>query len=204
MPRRLPTLARVAAVGALLVPAALAAWGAAHDALGANPVESLTHTTGDWALRSLMLSLAVTPARRHLGLPWLAPWRRSFGLVAYAYAVAHFSIFLVLDLGLDPGRLLEEVSKRPYVTAGFASLVLLTPLAITSTRGWQRRLGRRWVGLHRLVYPAAMLAVVHFLWLVKADLLEPSLYAAALAVVLLARIAPARRPALNAPAHPRP
>jgi sulfoxide reductase heme-binding subunit YedZ len=171
-----------------LVPLAALAVRAATDSLGAEPVETLLHETGQWALRLLLASLAITPARRWLGLAALAPLRRSFGLLAVLYAGLHFGIYLVLEVGLAPALLVEDVTERPYVSAGFGALLLLLPLALTSTRGWQRRLGRRWVRLHRLVYPAAALAVLHFLWLVKADLREPLVHAAVLAALLLARL----------------
>jgi len=177
--------AATAALGALpLVVLAVRAVGWAGWDLGANPVETLTHTTGLWALRFLLASLAVTPLRHALRAPWLAPLRRTLGLWAFTYAALHLAIWLVLDLDLEPGNLLEEVAKRPFVTLGLAAFLLLLPLALTSTRGWQRRLGRRWLKLHRLAYVAAFLAVLHFLWLVKADWLEPGLYAAALALLL--------------------
>ncbi|MDX1649513.1 MAG: protein-methionine-sulfoxide reductase heme-binding subunit MsrQ, partial [Myxococcota bacterium] len=176
---------------------------AATDALGAEPVETLLHETGQWALRLLLASLAVTPARRWLGLPALAPLRRSFGLLALLYAGLHFGVYLGLEVGLDPGLLVEDVTERPYVTAGFGALLLL-PLGITSTRGWQRRLGRRWVRLHRLVYVAAGLAVLHFLWLVKADLREPLIYASVLGVLLLARLPRLPRPAGRRRPRPAP
>jgi sulfoxide reductase heme-binding subunit YedZ len=163
-------------------------WGAWQGALGAEPVETITHTTGAWALRLLLASLAVTPLRRGWpGLAWLAPYRRTLGLLAFGYATLHFATFLVFDLGLDLSALGEEIRKRPYVTLGFAAFCMLAPLAATSTRASQRRLGRRWVALHRAVYLAGALAVAHFLWLVKADLREPLIYAALLALLLLAR-----------------
>lgn len=171
-----------------LVPLGVLAGRVATGALGAEPVETLLHQTGLWALRLLLASLAVTPARRWLGLSVLAPLRRSFGLLALLYAACHVTVYLTLEVELDPGRLVEDVTERPYVTAGFGALVLLLPLAVTSTRAWQRRLGRRWVRLHRLVYVAAGLAVLHFLWLVKADLREPLIYAAILGILLLARL----------------
>jgi sulfoxide reductase heme-binding subunit YedZ len=180
-------IAHGAVVVAGLLPLAALAAGAARGALGANPVETITHETGQWALRILLAALAVTPLRRATGWAVVAPWRRTLGLLAFLYAVLHFATFLVLDLGLALGSLVEEVAERPYVTLGFSALLLLTPLAITSTRGWQRRLGRRWVTLHRLVYAAAVLAVLHFVWLVKADLAEPLAYAGVLALLLGAR-----------------
>ena len=154
------------------------------DDLGANPIEEIAHTTGDWTLRLLLLSLAVTPARRLLHAPALAPLRRSFGLIAFGYAVLHALIYVGLDQGFAFRLLAEDVLERRYVTAGFAALLCLLPPALTSTRRAQRRLGRRWRQLHRLVYAAAILGVIHYLWLVKADLRPPLAYAAVLALLL--------------------
>jgi methionine sulfoxide reductase heme-binding subunit len=177
-----------------LLPAAWLAVRAARGRLGAEPIETLTHFTGDWALRLLLASLAVTPARRLLGAPALAPYRRSLGLLAFFYACLHLAVYLFLDQGLDARAILEDVAKRPYVTAGLTAFLCLAPLAATSTRGTMRRLGRRaWLRLHRLAYVAAAAAVVHFLWLVKADLREPLIYAGVLAALLAARLVPARR-----------
>lgn len=163
---------------------------------GANPVETVSHTTGDWALRFLWLSLAVTPARRWLGWNALASCRRTLGLLAFGYAVLHFATYLCLDLAFDFGALGEDLAKRPYIAAGFSAFVLLLPLAFTSTRASIRRLGRRWTSLHRLVYPAAIAAIVHYDWQVKADHREPAVYAAVLAVLFLARW-PRRRDGLR-------
>jgi sulfoxide reductase heme-binding subunit YedZ len=184
--------AHLALIALGLAPLAALALGAARGELGANPVETITHGTGQWALRLLLATLAVTPLRRLAGWSFAAPWRRSLGLLAFGYATLHFATFLALDLGLDLSALGEEVAERPYVTLGFAAFLLLAPLAVTSTRGWQRRLGRRWLTLHRAVYAAALLAVLHFVWLVKADLAEPLAYAAALAVLFAARWVPRR------------
>ena len=162
--------------------------GALSDRLGANPVETITHTTGEWALRFLVGALATTPLRRLFSWRFLAPYRRSLGLLSFFYVALHFGTYLILDLGLDPSLLLEDVLERPYVSAGFTAFVLLVPLAVTSTRAMARRLGRRWKTLHRLVYPAAVCAVVHFLWLVKADLREPLVYACVLGLVLALRV----------------
>jgi sulfoxide reductase heme-binding subunit YedZ len=178
----------LAVVAGLALPGVLVVAGAFADRLGANPVETLTHVTGEWALRCLLLCLAVTPARRLLKQPALAPYRRSFGLLAFGYACVHFGIFVALDLGADPAALLEEIVERPYITVGFGCLLVLTPLAITSSRRWQRRLGRRWLRLHRLAYLAGCLAVVHFVWIAKADLLEPLAYAAVLALLFGLRL----------------
>jgi sulfoxide reductase heme-binding subunit YedZ len=170
------------------VPFAWLAVDVALDRLGANPVEAVLHRTGDWALRLLLCTLAVTPLRRLTGWQWPARLRRILGLAAFAYAAAHAATWLLLDRGLVWEEVVADVLKRPYVTLGFSALVLLVPLALTSTRAMMRRLGRNWQRLHRLVYPAAVLAVLHFVWLAKAGRLEPLVYGTALAVLLLARV----------------
>ena len=175
-----------------LLPALWLASGLAMDRLGPDPVEDLTHATGAWALRLLLATLAITPLRR-LGLPALAPFRRTLGLLAFGYASLHLLVYVVLDQGLELGFVWEDVRERPYITAGFAAFVCLVPLAITSTRAWIRRLGHRWIELHRLAYLSAIAAVLHFLWLVKADLREPLVYAVLLGVLFAARLIPARR-----------
>ncbi len=182
---------------ACLIPIEVLAWQAAVGTLGANPVEALLHSTGDFALRLLLATLAMTPLRRLTGWAWPLRYRRMLGLFAFFYAVVHFTIYLVLDRTLDWGEILVDLGKRPYIMVGFAALVLLVPLAVTSTRGWMRRLGRRWQQLHRAVYLIAVLGVLHYLWLVKADLREPLIYAGVLAVLLLLRLpwSPATRPA---------
>lgn len=156
--------------------------------LGPNPVETLQHTSGDWALRFLLLTLACTPLGR---LGWRQPMRlrRQWGLLAFFYALLHLSVYLVLDHELDPTSLLRDLLERPYITLGMLGLLLLLPLAITSTHAWQRKLGRNWRRLHTLVYPAALLAVGHYYLLVKADTREPLLYAGVLLLLLLARLA---------------
>jgi sulfoxide reductase heme-binding subunit YedZ len=185
MQRRHLYQAAIVAIG--LSPAAHLAVGVFSDALAADPVEALLHGTGDWALRLLLASLAITPLR-WLGLRVLAPFRRTLGLLAFVYACAHLLVYVALDQGLDLAFIWEDVREHPYVMAGLASFVSLLPLAITSTRGWIRSLGPRWVQLHRLVYVAAIAAVVHFIWLVKADVREPLVYASVLAALLLLRI----------------
>lgn len=155
--------------------------------LGANPIESLQHRTGVWALRFLVLALAVTPLRR-IGWRSLAPYRRTFGLTSFFYAGVHFAVFVGLDLGFDVGALAEDLRKRPYIGVGFAAFLILTALALTSTRSAMRRLGRRWTLLHRGIYVASLLAVLHFSWLVKADFREPIFYGSCVAVLLAARI----------------
>lgn len=172
---------------------------AAFGDLGANPVETLEHETGEWAIRLLFATLAVTPLRRLTGWP-VGRFRRRLGLAAFGYGLAHFLLWAGFDNGLDLASIGEDIVERPYVTAGFAAFTLLVPLAVTSTRGFQRRLGRRWVTLHRLVYLAAALAVVHFWWLVKKDVTAPAIHAAVLAALLAARVATPRK--RRAPAPP--
>lgn len=167
--------------------------------LGANPVETLEHSTGLWALRILLLCLAMTPLRRFTGRAEAIQVRRLLGLWAYAWATVHFAIYLTFDLEWSLRELGADLLKRTYITLGFAAWLLLLPLALTSTRGWQRRLKRRWGLLHRLIYPAALLAGVHFFWLVKSDVREPLLYLAIWAALMLARIRP-RAPAKAAAA----
>lgn len=169
-----------------------------RDALGANPIEKVQHVTGEWTLRLLLLALAVTPLRRLTGWSWLAPQRRTLGLLSFTWACLHFSTWVGLDLFFDWEAVFEDIVERPYVTVGFAAFLCLVPLAVTSTRGWVHRLGRRWVVLHRFAYVAAVLGVVHFLWLVKADLLEPLVYASVLGVLFAVRLYPRIWPTLRA------
>jgi sulfoxide reductase heme-binding subunit YedZ len=173
-------------IGAL--PAAWLIVSALTDGLGANPVERVTHVTGDWVLRFLLLSLAVTPMRRLFGWSWAAPLRRTLGLIAFGYACCHYLIYLGLEHMFDWAMIVEDLLVRRYVWAGFLAFLCLLVLAATSTRAMVRRLGRRWVSLHRLVYLAAILGVIHFLWLVKSDLREPLLYAAVLTLLLGLRL----------------
>jgi len=154
----------------------LRAFGLAGLSLGPNPVEALLHALGLWGLRLLLLTLCVRPAAVVLRRPRLIRLRRMVGLFAFTYVVLHFLTWLVLDRGLDWNGIVADIAKRPFVTVGFAALLLLVPLAVTSTDRWMRRLGRRWHSLHKLVYAAALLGSLHFLWLVKADWREPALY----------------------------
>lgn len=156
--------------------------------LGANPIEAVTHTTGDWCLRFLLAALAVTPVRRLTGWRRLAPHRRTLGLFAFFYACLHLSTYIGLDHFFDWHTVVEDVVKRPYITAGFTGFLCLLPLAVTSTRGWMRRLGRRWVQVHRLAYVAGVAGIVHYIWLTKADLLLPLLHATILAALFGARL----------------
>jgi len=162
----------------------LEAFGIAGLTLGANPVEELLHRCGLWGLNFLLITLTVTPLRQLTGRAWLLRFRRMFGLFAYFYVLLHFLVYLGLDQRFALGPVLEDVAERPYITIGFAALLILTALAATSTQGMMRRLGRRWKTLHRLVYVAAILGVWHFYWQVKLDTLDATLYALALAVLL--------------------
>lgn len=186
----------------LLPLARLLALGASGG-LGANPIEFITRSTGTWTLVGLLLTLAVTPLRRLTGWSRLVRYRRMLGLFAFFYASLHFVTYLWLDQFFDPAAIVRDIVKRPFITVGFAAFVLLIPLAATSTKAMMRRLGRNWQRLHRLVYPIALLGVLHYLWLVKKDLTEPLIYGAVLAVLLAARLPrltlPGRRAAARAP-----
>lgn len=181
---------------------AVRAFGIAGAGLGANPVDELQDQLGQWGLRLLLATLCVTPLAVTLRLPWIMGLRRMLGLFSFSYIVLHFCNWLVLDRWLDGGAIVADIAKRPYVTAGFAALLMLLPLAVTSTNGWMRRLGRRWHRLHRLVYPAAILGCLHYWWQVKADWREPLLYATVLALLLAWRLRRARamRAARSVPA----
>ena len=159
-------------------------WQTGNDALGADPVAEIEHRLGLWALRLLMATLAITPLRQLTGQPVLVRFRRMLGLYAFFYACLHFSAYLVLDLRGYWTLIFEEIAKRPYITVGFSAWLLLLPLAVTSTKGWIKRLGRNWARLHKLVYAAGVRAVLHFWWLVKSDIREPALYAGILALLL--------------------
>lgn len=175
-------------VAAALLPVAHLVRRYLADDLGANPIETITHTTGDWALRFLLLTLAVTPLRRLTGWNALVSYRRSLGLLAFFYASLHLSTYVGLDYFFDWEAIVENVAERPFVTAGFTAFLCMLPLALTSTRGWIRRLGRRWAELHRLVYLAGVAAVVHYWWLVKKDVRTPLLYGGILLLLLGARV----------------
>jgi len=167
---------------------AAAAFGLAGLGLGPNPVEELLHELGRWGLKFLLLTLAVTPLRRWTGWNWLIGYRRMLGLFAFFYVVLHFTVYAVLDQGLAIRAIGEDILKRPYITLGMAGLLMLVPLAVTSTRGMMRRLGKRWQKLHRLVYVIAIAGVWHFYWQVKLDTLVPTIYALVLAVLLGTRV----------------
>lgn len=187
-----------------LSPLGYLGWRAYHGALTANPVEFIQHFTGDWTLRLLLVTLAVTPLRKLLNLPDLIRFRRKLGLFAFAYVCLHFLTYIGPDQAFDLGGMWKDVAKRPFITVGFLGFVLLIPLALTSTKGWIRRLGgRRWQALHRLVYVSALCGVVHYYWLVKSDHRLPLMYGAILSVLLLYRLASSlfkSRPAVVVPA----
>lgn len=161
-------------------------WGVG---LGPNPVEALEHGTGDWTLRFLLITLAITPLRKLLHLPALIKFRRMLGLFAFFYGCLHFTTYLWVDKYFNVHEILADIAKRKYITVGFFAFVLLIPLAVTSTAGWIRRLGgKRWRALHRLIYFSAIAGVIHYLWLVKADIHKPLEYGAILAVLLGYRV----------------
>jgi len=171
-----------------LAPIGVVGWRALHHDLTANPIEFITHATGDWALRFLVITLAITPLRKILGLPELVRFRRMLGLFAFFYACLHFGTYIVLDKFFDMSEIWKDVLKRRFITVGFAAFLLLIPLAVTSTADWIRRLGgKRWQAVHRLIYFSAVLAVIHYYWLVKSAVIRPLTYGAILAVLLLFR-----------------
>jgi methionine sulfoxide reductase heme-binding subunit len=174
---------------ACLVPLArLALKGYAHG-LGANPIEVITHSTGDWTLIFLLITLAVTPVRKLTGQLWLIRFRRMFGLFAFFYVTLHFLTYIWLDKFFDVHEMLADVAKRRFITVGFTAFLLLIPLTVTSTAGWIRRLGgKRWQRLHQLIYFSAIAGVIHYWWLVKKDIHKPLEYAVVLGVLLSYRI----------------
>lgn len=174
---------------ASLIPLALLVRRAMVGDLGANPIEFITHATGDWTIRFLVITLAITPLRKILHLPQLIRFRRMMGLFAFFYVCLHFSTWIGLDKFFDWHEMWKDVLKRPFITVGFAGFVLLIPLAVTSTAGWIRRLGgKRWQALHRLVYATVVLGVIHYYWLVKSDVRKPLEYGAIFAVLFAWRI----------------
>jgi methionine sulfoxide reductase heme-binding subunit len=175
---------------ALMLPLARIILDYFQDSLGANPVEAMTHRTGDAAIKILLLSLAVTPIQRHFRFRRAILFRRLLGLTAFFYALLHFAVYLIFDQELSFSDTFNDVVKRPYITMGFSSLVILLPLAITSTDKMIKRMGGpKWRRLHKAVYAAAVLAVIHYWWLVKADLTAPIIYAVCLIVLLSTRFA---------------
>lgn len=173
-----------------LAPLARLVAGVFLRALGTNPIEVIIRSLGTWTLVFLCITLAVTPLRRLTGWQWLARLRRMFGLYAFFYAVLHFSSHVWLDQALDVMAIAQDIPKRPFITLGFTCLLLMLPLAATSTDAMVRRLGsRQWLAIHRFVYVIAAGGVVHFWWLVKRDITEPAIYAGIVAVLLGYRLA---------------
>jgi len=165
-------------------------WRFLVPSLPPNPLDFFTHLTGDWTIRLIVITLAVTPVRKLLGVPDLIRFRRPLGLFAFFYGCLHFLTYLWFDKLFDFHEIWKDVAKRPFITAGFTAFVLLVPLALTSTKGWIRRLGgKRWQRIHRLIYVTAIAAVVHYYWLVKSDIRLPLLYGSLVAVLLLYRLA---------------
>ena len=180
---------KVATFLACLVPLARLGWKGYSGGLGANPIEFVTHSTGDWTLIFLLVTLSVTPLRKLLRQPWLIRFRRMFGLFAFFYGCLHLTTYVWLDKFFDVHEMLADVAKRRFIAAGLTAFLLMFPLALTSTSGWIRRLGgKRWQALHRLIYFSAIAAVIHYIWLVKADLTKPLRYAFVLGVLLSYRI----------------
>jgi methionine sulfoxide reductase heme-binding subunit len=174
---------------ACLAPPASLAWRAFHAELGANPIEAITHSTGTCTLVFLLITLSVTPLRKLTRQYWLINLRRMFGLFAFFYGCLHLTTYVWLDKFFDVHEMLADIAKRRFITAGLAGFVLMIPLAVTSTKGSIRRLGgKRWQALHRLIYLSAAAGVVHYIWLVKADLRSPLRYAFVLLVLLTYRI----------------
>lgn len=176
-----------------LMPAAWLVWRAMHGDLGANPIEEVLHRLGWWGLVLLTTTLAITPVRRITGWHGIIRFRRLVGLFAFFYLTLHFATYLVLDQWFAWGYILEDIAERPFITAGFAAWLILLTLAVTSTRGWIRRLGRKWQRLHRLIYLAAGLGALHFFWKVKADTQEPLVFAGVIGLLLLARVPAVQR-----------
>lgn len=171
-----------------LAPLAWLVYRAVFGGLSPNPIDDITDETGQWALRLLLVSLAVTPVRRLTGWNGIIQWRRLLGLFAFFYVCLHLATYVVLDQFFDPDAILADVAKRRYITVGVTGFLLLLPVAITSTQGWIRRLGRRWALLHRAVYVAAVCGVIHLLWIVKGDdLREPFAYGTVLAILMTIR-----------------
>ncbi len=171
-----------------LVPISALVWRAFYGDLGANPIETITRDVGDWTLRFLLITIAISPFRQWFGWTVLLRFRRMLGLYVFFYAFCHFLIWFVADHSFDFSEMLEDIIKRPYITFGFSAFLLLVPLAVTSNQSMVRRLGKRWKQLHRLTYAIVMLGVLHYLWQVKADYLEPGIYAVIAGVLLLQRV----------------
>lgn len=190
IPEKLLRTLKVPAFVVCLGPLGVLAWKAFHYSLGANPVDVITRSTGKWTLVFLLITLAITPVRRLLGVTWVIRFRRMLGLYAFFYGTLHLMTYVWLDKFFDVPAMLHDIAKRKFITAGMTAFALMLPLALTSTSGWIRRLGgKRWQKLHRLIYFSATAGVVHFLWLVKADRRRPIAYGTVLGILLLYRVA---------------
>jgi sulfoxide reductase heme-binding subunit YedZ len=206
-------LTKIALFLAALVPLARLAWKAFHDGLGANPIEVITHSTGDWTLIFVLTTLSITPLRRITRQYWLIGVRRMIGLFAFFYGTLHFLTYIWLDKFFDVHEMLKDIAKRRFITVGFSAFVLMIPLALTSTAWSIRRLGgKNWLRLHRLIYFTGILAVVHYTWLVKADRRKPIEYGVVLGILLAYRVGvwafekaseKRKRPTIPAPARNR-
>ena len=194
-------LLKVAVFFAALIPLARLAWKGYQQMLGANPIEVITHSTGDWTLIFLMLTLSITPLRKLTNQAWLIRFRRMLGLFAFFYASLHFTTYIFLDKFFDVHEMVKDIAKRKFITIGFTAFVLLIPLAATSTAGMIRRLGKRWQILHRLIYVSAIAGVIHYWWLVKADVRKPQYYAIVLILLLGYRLLAEQRKKTAAPAR---
>lgn len=172
----------------LLIPVLQLGWGLWQDTLGANPLEAVIRSLGDWALRILLITLAVSPMRRLTGWGQLLRLRRLLGLYAYFYAILHLLGYLWFEQFFDWAEVWYDITERPFITVGMLAVLLLTPLAITSTKSMIRRMGKNWKRLHLLVYPIAVLSVLHFFWMVKLDISEPIVYALVLTLLLGERV----------------
>src|ERR1700690_3245202 len=183
-------LLKLVAFPAALIPLARLVWKGFHGGLGANPIEVITHSTGDWTLILILTTLSITPLRRLTRQYWLIGIRRMVGLFAFFYAFLHFLTYIWLDKFFAFHEMLKDIAKRPFITVGFSAFVLLIPLALTSTTWSIRRLGgKNWQRLHRLIYLTGILGVIHYFWLVKADHRKPIEYGIVLSILLLYRAA---------------
>jgi len=188
-PEKFVRVLKVLAFVLCLGPAFVLIWKGLHNHLGANPIDVITRTTGRWTLTFLLITLGVTPVRRITAMSWLIRFRRMLGLYAFFYGSLHLMTYVWLDKFFDVHDMLHDIAKRRFITAGLTAWTLMLPLALTSTKGWIRRLGgKRWQKLHRLIYFSAAAGVVHFVWLVKADLRRPLTYGTVLALLLAFRL----------------
>lgn len=197
--RWMPSAGKAAVFLAVLAPLAYIAWKGLTDRLGVNPIRELEIETGLWTLRMLAITLAITPARQLFGWNWLVKYRRMLGLFTFSYATVHLSMWAGVDWFFAWGDMWHEIVKHKYILIGMATWLTMVPLAITSTKGWVRRLGKRWTKLHRLVYLAAITGTIHYLWAVKKDTFFPAVYLAVFALLLAYRVIAARQRSRRAP-----